>query len=643
MTDFASFELRLIDAVSRSSRKIKRSVEGMLGSMGRTGKVAEDADRATRGALGRTVRATRKADKAIVKSGRFRDKKRRLREKDGRFVGGGGKSGGFFGGGGGGGGGLGDHIKGHLISGAIMEMGRLAVATARATGEYITFKQNADLAFSQLTKHDVPGGKLFEHASQLARRYGLDLFDTTKQYQKFLALQFNPKEIDKLTKMGADLRVLGNDAEGVQGIFTALGQIKSKGKMQAEEMLQLAERGISGQLIWEEAGKLLGGKSVDEVRKIQEQGKISSDVGLQAVENAVNRKLNQGKLGEAGAHFADTTISGFVGRMKAFGQDAGLSLVDRLVAPLTKVAGDALTRVGKFLGSADGAATIDRMATSIGQFANRAIELAGVFGPAFGESFSGVWDKLAAGGTAFADAFGSDNAADNVGRIAHALGEVTALAVGFGVAFAATSVAMVEFGGRAWEVGKTIVAGLTEPLMSRIAGIMLWWDEIAGIWNTKSYGIIRKSWEIGKEIVWGIGKGLWSLATWLPEQMMAIVGTAYDAAKQLLGISSPSKLFAELGGYTAEGFALGIDGGSGMVGASTRRMTDEAIYGPATTTFDAGAGGDTISGGSTLTFAPHIEVHGGGGRDADDLAVEIERISRRQMEAFFRELALEHA
>lgn len=642
MTDSASFELRLLDKVSRTSKKITGSVEGMLGSLGRTGRVAESADKMTRRALGRTVRATRKADKAIEKSSRFRDKKGRLREKDSRFVGGGGKS--IFGGGSGGGGigGIGDLVKADLITRAIAGLARLAITVAQGAGEFIAFKQNSDLAFNQLTKHDIPGGKLFEHASQLARRFGLDVFDTTKQYQKFLALQFNPTQIDKLTKMGADLRVLGNDAEAVQGIFTAIGQIKSKNKLQAEEMMQLAERGVSGALITEEVGKLLGGKSADQVRSLQQKGKIDATIGLKAIENAIKRKLGESELGEAGAKFADTTITGFLGRIKAFGQDAGLTLVEKLIAPLTRVAGTAMTRLGTFIGSAEGAATIERMADGLGRFAEQAIELGSVFGTEFGGGFSKIWTELAAGGAAFSDAFGGGDITSQVGQLATALGEISALAVGFGVAFAGVSVAMVAFGERAWEVGKAVASGLVEPLFSRIAGVMLWWDEISGIWNAKGMGVIEKSWELGKEIVSGIGRGIWSLATWLPEQMLSVVTTAYDAAKKALGIHSPSKVFAELGKYTTMGFAVGIESGASDVMTSTRGMADDAMYGPTMASIGAPAdvGGGLSFGGGSIHVEMPIEVHGGG--DAEETAEMVRREVRREIESFFREMALEH-
>ncbi|MDX1527058.1 MAG: tape measure protein, partial [Gammaproteobacteria bacterium] len=171
------------------------------------------------------------------------------------------------------------------LKGASRAMMSLTKAIGGAVIGSAAFAQSQEMAFRQLSKHGVDGGRLFEHARATAQDFGLDVKNTTKQYAKFLALQFSPREADKLVAMGADLQALGNDAESVKGIFTALGQIKSKDRLQAEELLQLSERGISTKLVQEEIGKLLG-KTQDEVRKLQEQGKVDAETALLGIERA---------------------------------------------------------------------------------------------------------------------------------------------------------------------------------------------------------------------------------------------------------------------------------------------------------------------------------------------------------------------
>ena len=63
--------------------------------------------------------------------------------------------------------------------------------------------------------------------------------------------------------------------------------------------------------------------------------------------------------------------------------------------------------------------------------------------------------------------------------------------------------------------------------------------------------------EVGKNVVKGIWEGITSMGSWLKESISGFAGRLVDSAKQALGINSPSKAFAEIGGYMAEGLDVG--------------------------------------------------------------------------------------
>lgn len=64
--------------------------------------------------------------------------------------------------------------------------------------------------------------------------------------------------------------------------------------------------------------------------------------------------------------------------------------------------------------------------------------------------------------------------------------------------------------------------------------------------------------DIGKNIVSGIWEGIKGMGSWIKEKVSDFFGGIVDSVKGLLGIHSPSKVFAGIGGYMAEGLGEGF-------------------------------------------------------------------------------------
>lgn len=62
---------------------------------------------------------------------------------------------------------------------------------------------------------------------------------------------------------------------------------------------------------------------------------------------------------------------------------------------------------------------------------------------------------------------------------------------------------------------------------------------------------------IGENIVKGIWDGISAMASWITEKVSGFFGGIVDSAKSVLGIASPSKVFAGIGGFMAEGLGEG--------------------------------------------------------------------------------------
>ena len=65
--------------------------------------------------------------------------------------------------------------------------------------------------------------------------------------------------------------------------------------------------------------------------------------------------------------------------------------------------------------------------------------------------------------------------------------------------------------------------------------------------------------EIGKNIVIGIWNGIAKMGDWLWNKVSSFFGGIVNGVKKLLGIASPSKVFAGIGGFMAEGLGEGFD------------------------------------------------------------------------------------
>lgn len=114
---------------------------------------------------------------------------------------------------------------------------------------------------------------------------------------------------------------------------------------------------------------------------------------------------------------------------------------------------------------------------------------------------------------------------------------------------------------------------------------------------TKLTEFISKFVMIGQNIVQGMIDGIRSKIQDLVAMAVAAARAAIAAVEEFLGVDSPSKVFAEIGKYTMEGFALGIKNNAmlpaiaatsaagGVVG-STYNTTQNRFYGPVSLVVD---------------------------------------------------------
>jgi TP901 family phage tail tape measure protein len=117
----------------------------------------------------------------------------------------------------------------------------------------------------------------------------------------------------------------------------------------------------------------------------------------------------------------------------------------------------------------------------------------------------------------------------------------------------------------------------------------------------------------GKHLIEGLWNGISSMGSWISSKIGSFVKSVVPGpVLKVLGISSPSKVFAEIGGHVVEGLAVGIEGKAARAtGASSRMATAVAAAGVAGLAVGAPAGGAGALAvpGSTPSASPTVVIN----------------------------------
>jgi hypothetical protein len=137
-------------------------------------------------------------------------------------------------------------------------------------------------------------------------------------------------------------------------------------------------------------------------------------------------------------------------------------------------------------------------------------------------------------------------------------------------------------------------------------------------------GFADKMVSVGTDMIDGLVKGIKAGAEKVAKALTAVVDDAVKSAKEALGIASPSKVFAEIGRHTIEGYEQGVE----EAAPSAKAATEAAIAPPAAATAP-GAG----SRGATIVFQPGaIQINGVTGADDPSFEAKLVAALRRALQ-----------
>ena len=139
-------------------------------------------------------------------------------------------------------------------------------------------------AFETLLGSAEEARKMYGQAVKFAAETPFETSQVVDSFQRLLTAKFDKEEVPIALRIIGDAASMQEDSqEAVQSVTRALSQIRSKGKLQGEELMQIQEAvPIRTEEMYEKLGRIYG-VNTDRARKMQEAGKIDAQAASYAI------------------------------------------------------------------------------------------------------------------------------------------------------------------------------------------------------------------------------------------------------------------------------------------------------------------------------------------------------------------------
>lgn len=166
--------------------------------------------------------------------------------------------------------------------------GTALIAFGTASVKAAADMEQTKTAFGTLLGSADKAEKMLSDLADFAAKTPFELSGLQTSSKQLLAFGFAADDvIPMMTNIGDAVSALGGGEEEISRVVRALGQMKAKGKVSAEEMMQLSEMGINGyQLL---ADKL--GITVPEAMDKASKGAIDSSTAINAILEGMGTKF----------------------------------------------------------------------------------------------------------------------------------------------------------------------------------------------------------------------------------------------------------------------------------------------------------------------------------------------------------------
>jgi tape measure domain-containing protein len=209
----------------------------------------------------------------------------------------------------------------------------LGAAVGAATGvglSYLAGMEKAEIGLETLTGSAKETERIMSDLQDFALNTPFEFDGMVAGTRRLIGMGMASGEATEMLKATADaVAAAGGGSAELDGVITALGQIQAKGKISAEEMNQLAERGIPA---WKILGEEMG-KTPAQLMEMASEGKLLADDALPALQKGF-----EDTFGGAAAEQA-SSFSGRLSNLKEQAQILAGTFAEPIFEPLSNAMG----------------------------------------------------------------------------------------------------------------------------------------------------------------------------------------------------------------------------------------------------------------------------------------------------------------
>lgn len=262
--------------------------------------------------------------------------------------------------------------------------------------DFNAMQEQATVAFETMLGSADKAQSFLSEMQAFAKTTPFEYPDLLVASRRLMALGFEAEEVlPLLTNIGDAVAAMGGNQEMIDRVTTALGQMRAKGRVQAEEMMQLTENGIAG---WDMLAKHLN-VDVATAMEMVTKKQVDAATGIAAIQAGIASDFG-GMMAKQ-----STTWEGLISNLKdSFGMLSG-----RVMKPFFDAVKDGLQWLVNFTSSEKFSKGIDKLVENIASGLDYLTDVAERFRNLFsfelailtsansswGEKMIAVWDMVA--------------------------------------------------------------------------------------------------------------------------------------------------------------------------------------------------------------------------------------------------------